>query len=168
MKKEPQKTLLFLSLIFFLMSISACQTLRRKFTRKPKKQIQSQEEPIVAFEEYPQFISSQEQQYKYYFSLWKSWHLETIELLKAGSNRKRLLSSLKEEVENLKNLKAFINPPKQKELFDYILSLEEIKDSFLNSRLSEAKIYQYKMKLESLGRQIERKFSYRKIKPWLK
>jgi hypothetical protein len=146
-----------------ILELAGCDAFVRKFTKKPTKENMSEEEMVLAPEEYKGPNMSKEELYRQYFLFWKSWSDELMEALIQGKSQKKQLDCAQEAIKNLESLKAILNLDTQKKLDIYIGRLNDLKnaisqDLYGNNSLNNAH------DAERLRIDISQKFSYDKIK----
>ncbi|MCM8792082.1 MAG: hypothetical protein NC826_02900 [Candidatus Omnitrophica bacterium] len=155
-------------LIFFLIfSFSGCDAFVRKFTRKPKKNISSQQEMVLVPEEYPSLFKDKEEQYHYYFSFWQSWHTEFINSLIEKTSHKKKISCLSAVINNLNILRDLLLDEKRADLEKYINELQILRDK-LSKDIYTTQFNWYYNRAETLRKNILQNYSYSKIKNYLK
>lgn len=157
------------AILFLSVSLLGCDAFVRKFTRKPKKQSLPREEMVLAPEEYKP-TKTKEELYRGYFLYWKSWQDELIEAL-AGSfgtigntyNNKKQLGCIEQALKNILQMRAMLNPKKQKELDVYIAQLNSLRDDVLRDT-SGFSLPTNRSTAERLKMRILHDFSYPKVK----
>lgn len=159
---------ILLSTCYSLLSTSlcGCETMRKKFTRKPKHQ-PAQEEPLLMPEEYnPEF--NKDVLYKDYLVYWRSWQDELIAHLEANLSHKKQIDCAQQAVLNLEKLRDFLKPEKQQVLDVYLEELKNLRDKIKEGNLSGANLALIKHKLTINRRNILHNFMYSKVKNDLK
>ena len=159
-----------LSIIFiclFLISSSGCQTLKRKFTRKPKTEKENVEEVIYEPQQYPQQTLSNEDMYRNYYTFWRGWHQDLMEVLSEGQNHKKQVECITEIINNLNKMKDLLLPEYQAGLKDNLQKLYPIKEEIVSRRSNSANFYLMKMELERVRSKITKDYTIKKIKPYL-
>ena len=152
--------------LFFVFSslvlICGCETLRKKFIRKPKNE-RKMEEPVLSPQKYnPEF--EKDVLYRNYFVYWRSWQDELIAALDADLSHKKQIDCVYQAVMNLEKVRAFLNEDKQKELDVYIEELKALQEKIIKGNLAGAKTVMLKNKLKINKRNILRNFIYSKVK----
>jgi hypothetical protein len=147
---------------FLLFTFIGCETVMRKFSRKPKKEEEPAETMVLVPEEYKAPSMSKEELYRQYFLYWKSWQDELLESLQGRANHKKQIECIDEAISNLSELKPLLNSDKQKELDAYINQLRELK-TLITKDLYGNNIDDNRLATERLKRNILRDFSYNKI-----
>lgn len=140
-----------------------CETIGRKFVRKPKEKPKSLDSMVLRPEVYAPRDLSPEERYQVYYTYWKSWHDEFLEQLEAGANRKKRASSLKEARSNLVEMKELIDGPKAEMLEAFIARLTAIGEE-LQKDIYSTNVPALRVSAEKLKREIERDFSFRAVK----
>ncbi len=153
-----------LSIIFCLFfSTVGCEAFVRKFTRKPKKEVISREEMVLAPVEYKAPEISKEKEYQQYFLYWKAWQDEFINSLFPGLNRRKQLECASETIKNLEQIRVLLKEESQRQLSGYIEQINELKDAIEKDAYGII-IDKHRLAAERIKRDIIREFSYNKIK----
>jgi hypothetical protein len=145
-----------------LLSTLGCDSFIRKFTRKPKQEIEREKEIVLIPEEYKSNMTKEEY-YRQYFLYWKSWQEELIEALAIAGNHKKQVDCAIQAITNLVNMRKMLNEEKQKKLDTYINRMNELKDAVANDVYSNNALLN-RQKAEQLRRDILKGFSYNEIK----
>ena len=152
-------------ILFLVISVTGCEAFVRKFTRKPKDNMKA-EELVLIPEEYKPPQLSKEEKYRDTFFFWKNWHDELINYLSSSDNHKKQIDCAKETINSLQALRLLLNADKQESLDIYLNKM-----GILKSQISEdvygSELSSLRSDAEKLKRDIERKFSYNKIKKCL-
>jgi len=163
MQNPKSKIIIFiLGLLLAIENIYGCETVMRKFTRKPKNEEQPAQTMVLVPEEYKAPQMSKEELYRQYFLYWKSWQDELLESLQGSPNHKKQIGCTDEAINNLSELKPLLNSDKQKKLDVYINQLRELK-RLITKDLYGNNITDNREVAERLKRNILRDFSYNKI-----
>ena len=160
MIKKIITTILLLSLIS---SLTGCETVRRKFTRKKKAKTVR---PMFYkkdgdFEEKRPPAELYEMHYVY----WKTWMDDLID--RAGLNRKRDNRSINEAISNLIDMKKYLTGEKKEELDQYIEEIKIATDRIRSTKLIGARMSGLRQNLDKLKRRVARKFYYKKVKDYI-
>jgi len=155
------KNLFFTVLSCFLVfNLIGCESFARKFTRKKNKEVQ--EEMVLAPEPYKN-TATKEEQYRRSFIFWQAEHEELIAALLENKPAKKRTSSAQESIKHLENMKVLLNDAKQKQLGGYINRMKGLLDSIRDDSYGANNNF-YRMKAESIRRDILRDFTFSKIK----
>jgi hypothetical protein len=157
-------------IIFILACLSVtygCETLRRKFTRKPKSERVDTEEVIYEPQEYPVKVMSNEDNYRLYYTFWRGWHQELIDVLAEGQNRKKQVECINEIIKNLEKMQNLLAPDYQAGLQAQIQQLLPIQAEIVGGRSNAGSFYWMKMKLESVKSRIGKDFAPLKVKAYI-
>ena len=138
---------------------SGCESLGKKFVRKPKtpKQVEMVLEP----QEYGGRAPSIEL-YDQYFLYWKSWQDEFIDSL-SGTSRKRQLDTAAEALKNLGEMRKLLVEPAAKQLDVYIAQFEALKKEVAVDAYQTRTVV-YMERAEKIGRMIKSDFSKGQVK----
>ncbi len=149
-------------LILCLFSTSGCQSLRKKFTRKRKRE---KETPVyVDFKEYSE-VPSREAYLDYYLFV-RGWLDEAIEALQKGTSFKRFKRSMDEAVMNLEQIIAFLNRDGKEYIYPMYEELTSVRQE-VTANMSKNRRSVYVRRLESLKREFEREFNYIAAEKWM-
>jgi hypothetical protein len=160
------QTLIYLSSLIFLISgLTGCETLAKKFTRKPKKQ--QEVEMVLIPQDYASRFSSKEEEYRYYFMVWESWQDELINALLYQKSHKKQLGCLDQAVKNLIQIKSLLSFEKQKELDPYIKRMNSLGSEISKDRYSIRTVH-HRSKAERIKRLVSKSYPYAKVKDYLK
>ncbi len=160
-KRRVFQNYLIFILIFFL--LPGCAGLQRKFVRKPKEK--EKPTPVVQTIDYSVGLRSEEL-YKKHFLFWQSWHTELIDRI--GDNFKKRTVCYDQIMTSLKSMRKYLIEEKARELDPFIVQIESIGKDTKKERLSATEVYRIKTVLEKTKRQIDKRFSYRDVKNYLK
>lgn len=163
--REKIKYLIIVFICLSVVSFSGCESVRRKFVRKSKAEQDNPEEVIYAPQEYPVEVMSNEQLYRQYYTLWKGWHQELMEVLSGGQNHKKQVGCITEIVNNLNKMKDLLEPEAQVGLDGYIQKILPIKDEIIAGRSNASNFEFMRSKLESIKSKISKDYISKKIKP---
>ncbi len=149
-----------LALVF---QLAGCESLGRKFVRKPDPQSLKKEEVVFAPQEYKGEGVTNEDLFRQYFLYWRTWQDELIDSLERNGNRKRQIDSLNEGLKNLDNIKLLIKPEAAARLEAYIKSLRELRDAVIKDDYAN-RVADNRRQAERIRRDILKDFSFGKIK----
>ncbi len=144
---------------------AGCESLRRKFTRRPK--VHQGPEPIFALEkEYrPEF--SPEVRYQAHFAYWKAAHGDVLEGLGQVTQARRM-HAMREALKELRAMQALLEGPPVTGLGTLIDEMVVLEARLADPTLDAARLSLMRTTVESLWRRIDRGYDYRKMKPYLK
>ncbi|MCK5178742.1 MAG: hypothetical protein KAR32_04370, partial [Candidatus Omnitrophica bacterium] len=110
------------------LTLSSCTPLRRKFTRKKKKdRLESQRFiPVLEPIDYPQKIYSSLERYKHHYSLWRVWDRDLLYVIESDGSDKRQKYLLGQAIEKLERMKDLLVDEKKSELAPLIDDLREV------------------------------------------
>lgn len=162
--KERARLLLIVFMCLSIVSLSGCETVRRKFVRKAKAEKENPEEVIYVPQEYPVQVTSNEDTYRNYYTFWKGWHQELIEVLSEGQNHKKQVECINEIVSNLNKMKDLLTLDAQSGLNESIQKIIPIKDEIVAGKSNPSNFAIMKVKLESIKNKIAKDYIIKKIK----
>lgn len=154
------KTAVF-CLVVFLCACAGCESLGKKFVRKPKHPPQPVE-ALLEPEEYDGQRPPAAELYDQYFLYWKSWHDELIGAL-AGSSRKRQAETAREALKNLYEMRQLLVEPARQRLDALILGLEQLEKDAAGD-IYGAKAALHSARAQKIRRQVINDFSPLKAK----
>lgn len=118
------KTTVLVVLIAACVALTGCESLVRKFVRKPKERPRA--EALLEPQEYGHDPAVNAEMYEQYFLYWKSWQDEFTGAL-SGTNRKRQLETVGEALRNLTEMRGLLNDEAKARLDVYIRRMEQLK-----------------------------------------
>lgn len=151
--------LLACGLLMVVCGLTGCDSFVRKFTRKPKGEVQHVEQVLEPQEYVP---PAAREQYRNFILYWQCEQDELINALVNKSSQKKQLGSAREALKNLNNLRALLSPAKQKKLDVYITELDDLKsgierDAYSNDAANNAR------SAERIKRLVLKEFSFSKV-----
>ena len=158
-----RKLILSVCALVLVFELAGCESLGRKFARKPKAEDKKTEEVVFAPQEYKGEGVTNADLYKQYFLFWRTWQEELIDSLEPNGNRKRQIDSINEGLKNLESIKLLIKPEAAARLEEHIKTLQVLrqavgKDSYFSN------VANNRRRAEILRRDIIKDFSFVKIK----
>lgn len=159
------KWVVFISFFLVLaMTLSSCEPLRKKFTRKKKGEaVENMEVPILEPIEYPKKVYTSLDLYKNHFTFWRAWHKELMQSIVDEQSTKRKLYLLAQDVAQLTEMQKLLTEEKQAPLKDAVERLARFRtdvESPVPSRDASA----WKVELESIDKKIRKDFTADKMK----
>lgn len=111
-----------------LSALSGCTTLRRKFTRKKKKDGEESQKfiPVLEPVDYPEKTSSSLEKYKQHYSLWKVWERDLLQTIDSDGSDKRQKYLLEQAIEQLEGMRALLTDEKKAEFAPLVDGLREV------------------------------------------
>ena len=151
-------------LLVVLAGSSGCESFRKKFVRKKKRQ-PAEEEMVISPVDYSKQQLPGDQAYQQYYVYWKSWHGELLAQLQNNANKKKILGCFEQMILNLDRMKNLLaNEKKSAQLQTYIDEIQQNYDEVENKNFLIVSFAQLKESVESLSRAIHREFAFSKIK----
>lgn len=148
-----------------LISATGCETMRKKFTRKPKN-VKPPEPIFTLDQEYrPEFPP--EIRYQAHFAYWKAAHDDLIEGLTTGT-RARRERAVHNAIKELKIMQALVQGPQAEEMGRTIEELELLKQRLQDPVLDAPRLSVLRGSIEALRRHIDKRYDYRHMKANLK
>jgi hypothetical protein len=138
-----------------------CESVARKFVRKPKEQPKPQD-IVLEPQEYGAMKPSARELYDQYYLYWKSWQDEFVTTL-SGTSHKRQADSIAEALKNLAEMRQLLDDQAKQKLDIHIRELEQ-----LGAETAADAYYahgaDYAARAEKIRRQIMSDFSPDRIK----
>ena len=147
-----------------IIGLCGCESVAKKFSRKPKPQDKPVANMIVVPENYPASQESKEERYRRFFLYWSSWHSELIDALsESRPNIKKQRSCAEEAIRNLESIKSMLAENKRVKIDGYILSMRALDrnvsgDLYGNNSAANCR------EAENLERRINRDMQYSIVK----
>ncbi len=159
-----KKSGLLLILTVLILNLSGCETLKKKFTRKPKagKKVS----PVLVPQDYkgiyPNFVL-----YDNHFTYWRTWTEDLMDCLQNKLSNKRQVLAASRAVEDLERMQDLLNSPKKEALEPHIKVYERILDKVRLGQPNEALSDSMWHDLESQRRIIIRGFEPKEVKAFI-
>ena len=138
--------------IFLTTSLTGCEALQRKFTRKKKAK------PIrpMFYKEVDGVSASRPaaELYMTHYVYWKTWMNDLIQ--NAGKNRKRDIRAANEAVANLDDMKEYLTGEKKEELEGYITELRKVATQVKGVSVNAARMSRLKQELDKIKARVAR------------
>ena len=149
----------YIVILILCISIAGCAGMQRKFTRKKHKEEKAM--PIVTTYEYP-IEERVDELYKKRFLFWKSWQGELIDRME--DNYKKREECYNELMQNLTEMKKYLNDEKCKELEGFVAEIKSLDPDVKKIDLTKNEQYRIAQVLEKTRRMIDKRFSYTHVK----
>ena len=162
--KYLKKFSLLLLLTVLVLNLSGCETLKKKFTRKPKagKKVS----PVLVPQDY-KGIYPNEVLYDNHFIYWRTWTEDLMDCLANKSSNKRQILAASRAVEDLERMQDLLKSPKKEALEPHIKVYERILNKVRVSRPNEIDAGSMWHDLESQRRVIIREFEPKEVKAFI-
>ena len=124
-----------IGLLCVALSLSGCEPLRKKFTRKNKKERAESTAslPILEPEDYPDKPYDPLKEYKYHYSMWNVWYKDYLMTMEENASDKRQVYLLNQMAAQLDEMELLLAADKQQEFAQVKLSLQQVVESFKTS-----------------------------------
>lgn len=118
-------------LLVCALSLSSCDTLRKKFTRQKKKGDVSEQAfiPVLEPEEYATPEENPEEGYKQHYSLIKAWYHDLWTGIDGKNTSKYLNYIIRQVINNIDQMKGLVDEPTQADLSKLASFLNYYRDS---------------------------------------
>mgnify|MGYP001570228857 CR=1 FL=1 len=168
MENNKKTALAVVVILSFILMLTGCESLRRKFTRKRKSR-EPQDQMIIVPRDYSAHPFPSDVMYKQYFIYWKSWNQELITSLNDYSSYKKILDCVEQAIMNLKKMATYLNEDKSKELEAYIKKTEDLKTQVVASKtMPPSRMTMLRYDAERILSSVNRLFDLKKMKEHLK
>jgi hypothetical protein len=146
------------------LTVSGCAQLKDKFV--PKKKTKG--EPVMRYKAVRAYdVKPNMDLYTKRYIFWKSWHRETLEVLR-DENQKKVVVSVEQEISNLMDMKRMLVDEKAQELQKYIDQMIEVEERIKKQKITQGNRVRIEKQLENAGRGIKRNFSYNKMRGYIR
>lgn len=163
-----RKTIIVFLALVFIFNSYGCESFRKKFTRKPKY-APKEEAMIISPRDYSKEQMSSDEAYKTYYTYWKAWHLELMDVFVAGQSRKKIISCFDQAILNLNRMKQLLNNQAKIDLLDnYIKKIYSLEEEFRTKNIAMVSMSRARDTSRKLFNNIQRDFSFSKVKDYLK
>ncbi len=164
MKEIFKRCALLLVICSLVFAGSGCETLKRKFVRKPKdsKKIS----PVLVPQDY-KGIYPNSVLYNNHFIYWRASTDDLVDCLTYGLSNKRQIDDVNVAIQNLEIMHSLLNSPKKEQLSAYIKFFEDTGDRLKQGQPNEIQSARMKNDLESRRRVIMREFSSKEVKSFI-
>ena len=163
MKKSLKKLVLLGIVAVFVLNLSGCATLKKKFVRPPKK---GKITPVLVTQDY-RGIYTNEVLYNNHFIYWRGWTEELMESLFSGLSNKRQVQSANLALDDMKRMQDLLNSPKKEALSTHIKVYEDILEKLRLGQPNRVDAVKMANDLEKERRVIIREFETRKVKEFI-
>lgn len=148
--------------LLVLSLLCGCEPLRKKFTRKKKKEGEVDFVPVLQPIEYPSQIRTKEDLYKHYYSLWQVWHRDILTAFLERAGDKKLRYILKEIILNLDSMQQLLLGEKHDQLVGILDKLKRMQAE-LESPAPLRNSLALETNLRSLEKKIRLNFKFPKV-----
>lgn len=156
-----KRTILALLALLILVSMTGCDAIQRKFTRK-KTAVKH-----PRFYQVKKYVKKPSPElYKQHYAYWASWQEEMAQFL--GQNHKKDERAVEEAIGNLKDMQNILVPSKAEEMQPHIEKMERAREIIFRGELSFANKDYVRSIVEREDRAIAREFCYGKVKNFLR
>jgi hypothetical protein len=147
--------------------LTGCESLQRKFTRKPK-QPTAAPTPVINFQDYGMALTPMDRYRKHYL-LFEYWHEELIRGLQASPlNSKQYRRASAESLAELEALQGLLAEEPAARLAPLMAERARLNQRLQGPAFNETQAGVIRGSLESQGRRIRREFFWRAVEDQLK
>ena len=145
-----------------LVAAVGCESLERKFTRKPKNPPPTPS-PIIQFQDYTRSLTPLDR-YRKHYMIFDYWNEELIDVLRSASmNQKRLARASAEALGELRILQGLLRENKAASLAPMLQEREAIDQQAQRGSIGTLQATTALRALESQSRQMHRDFFWRDV-----
>ena len=153
------------ALLTLCVSFSACDTLRKKFTRQ-KKQDETQNPdfvPVLEPKDYPAPEHNPVRNYQLHYALIKAWYKDLWTAIDDKSSDKMVKNSIKQILDHIDQMKPLLKPHKAQTL-DQLVNLLKYYNTSLDSPRQLRNYARIESDLRSFDRMLRAHFRYDRLK----
>ena len=167
-KNQITQIIILATCYSLLVTSIGCESFRKKFMRKPKYQ-PPHEEMVIEPKDYSKLQLPVDKAYIQYYTYWKAWHNELLNFLNPGESKKKILSCFQQILLNLNRMKDLLaHEDKINLLEDYIAKISSLEQEVKTKEIALISFSHFRSQSEQLLRNIQRDFSFSKVKDGLK
>lgn len=145
-----------------LTSLTGCESLQKKFHRKPKTPL-GRPSPVVTFRDYTEGVTPLDR-YRKHFILFEYWNDQLMtELQQRDRNPKRLQRGSHESLEELQTLQGLLQPDVAAGLQPLLEARVRIDQQLQHDTMIDSQRNTLLQTLETQTRQLNREFYWRKV-----
>ncbi len=162
--RRSKLLLSIIAIVVMSVSLSACEPLRKKFTRQKKKDRMENKDfvPVLEPLEYPAPADNPKENYKGHYSLIKAWYKDLWTAIEENGSDKKIQYTIKQIYFHIDEMQKLVVPQKQAELTKLKGLLAYYEES-LNSPSSMRNISRIQSDLRAFDRQLRGQLSANKI-----
>lgn len=153
-----RKLSVFAMVFFLAVTLTGCDSLQRKFTRKKKET-----KPIPRLYQLKKYdVKPSAELYSKHYAYWQSWMSELIQDL--GDNHKKDVRCIDEALSQLHDMRNILVQEKADALTKHIRRIEEAREIIIKEGLSQYNRNQIMLTLEREDRTVKSEFAVARIK----
>ena len=156
-----KKWAIIMTVFCLTVSLTGCDAVQRKFTRKKKTAVKMPR--FYQVKKYPKKPAPE--LYKKHYSYWRTWQGELIDNI--GQNNKKARRCAEEAVGQLRDLQGLLIPSKAEEMERHIVSMEGVRDIIARGDITFATKDSVRQTAEREDRIIGKDFCFAKVKNYL-
>lgn len=119
-----------LSLLVGAISLSSCQTLRKKFTREKKGKVSNEIIPVLQPIDYATQETNPQERYAYHYAMWQIWQKDLTRALEHKESGKRLKYLLAQNLNELESMSGWLSAEWSLKLGAIISEYRSLESSF--------------------------------------
>ncbi|MDD5424547.1 MAG: hypothetical protein PHR74_04640 [Candidatus Omnitrophica bacterium] len=163
MRRSLKKAVPVLLLVCMCMSMTGCETLKKKFVKKhPQKKVT----PVMYPQDY-KGVYTNDVLYNNHFNYWRTWTEDLIDCLKTKGSSKREVLAATRAVEDLQRMQDLLNSPKKEDLEKYVKFYESVRKKVELGQPTDVQASRLVGDLDSRRRVIMRLFETKTVKPFI-
>ncbi len=156
-----KKPILILLTFIFIISLTGCDAIQKKFTRKKTTVKKPRFYQLKKYSKKPS-----PELYKQHFAYWASWQSELSQYV--GQNHKKDVRATEEALGHLKDMQNILIPSKAEEMERHIEQMEKAKEIISRGELSFANKDYVRNIVDREDRAVKRDFCFNKVKDSLR
>ena len=149
---------------FLIVSLSGCASFKNIFSKKNK----DEGPPAKRYYSVRKYdIHPSMELYTKRYIFWKTWHSELLGVL-TDSNKKKAVAAVEQDIANLLDMQGMLVDEKAEKLQVMIDEMSGIEKVIKKETITGGNAVRIRKQLETIGRQVKRDFSYRKIEGFIR
>lgn len=140
-----------------VVTLNACGSLQKKFTRKKKDSKKKEVIPVFEPVDYVSLEEAPERRYAFHYSLWKVWQKDLIRGLETREGEKSLQYMLQQNISQLQELQKLLPESKKQTIAEIIKEYQTYKAKFAIHE-SMRNNFILSMGIERLGKRMRNEF----------
>ena len=152
--------------LWLVAGLTGCESLQRKFTRKPKHPVAAPT-PIISFQDYTRAMTPVDR-YRKHYMMFDYWNSELVESLQDSSpNPKRFKRASGEALDELKTLRSLVTDDVAPQFDPLIEQRTNANDQLQSANFNAFQGNAIARTMEAQGRQVHRELFWRNVEDHL-
>ena len=156
---------LMISLCAGALSLTGCEPLRKKFTRK-KKTVDNQSEamqPVLDPLEYPDKVTTVEDDYRQFFSLWRVWDKEALMLFEENASDKKINFALNKIQVQMDGMQKLLTGEKREKMGQLLKELNSVEED-MKTPMALRNMFLMHKKIQTIGNNMRKGLRVQDVK----